>query len=135
MIQKKCLKCHRVAHEKDNFCGNCGEKLPNMKEAFLLHKKEVKRKFIADCSERAGTTFGCNKLSEAAWFIATNAPGVYDYLQGEKIGEVSYGYLEDASGDALEIFDMICAAKDACWNATSVEKVDSAKATVFFFYD
>lgn len=82
----ECPKCGEPIRASDRFCSNCGANLENKVNLFLDVKKRAHREVRGLAREKVGE-FCSTKLADAAWFIATNTPQNFDYLQGDKIGE------------------------------------------------
>jgi len=80
-------------------------------EIFLEYKRSVKQSFLNACRALYGN-HGCTKLADAAWYIATNAPNVHRYLQGDLVGvDESYKLLMHALTDAFAIAQMLADIK------------------------
>ena len=71
-------------------------------QKFLEYKKGAKQAFREACRQLYGDA-GCKKLADAAWYIATNAPVFYRYLQSDSVGSKSYPWLMLALADAFII--------------------------------
>lgn len=76
-------------------------------QIFLEYKAATKQTFRKVCSRLYGNV-GCGKLADAAWYIATNAPSVHRYLQGDLVGvNESYPLLMQALTDAYAIVQIL----------------------------
>lgn len=106
----ECPKCGEPFRSEDNYCSHCGMNPENKVAIFDQHKKAVKKAFLEECREIIGEHRGCCKLGQAAWFIATNTPSRFDYLQGEKRGTPeSFQILKKA---VLAAKDLACLLAD-----------------------
>lgn len=94
-------------------------------EIFLEYKRSVKQSFLNAYRALYGG-HGCAKLADAAWYIATNAPDVSRYLQGDLVGvDKSYTLLMQASTDAFAIAQMLDDIKTAYHANGTKSKVTS----------
>lgn len=99
-----CPNCGESINDVQHFCSNCGMNLDNKPLLFKKHKQAVKKEFLSHCKDIIGEHYGCSKLGQAAWFIATNTESNFAYLQGDEMGSAkSYDLLEDAVKDAYAI--------------------------------